>query len=122
MRKLGIYIILAALACSLPLLSGRDKGTVKYFRHLRMYKIHDLDFTYPVNPEDYKKINCYKVEYDTLGRIVNAVFLKNGKQAMDIYNELSNIEIEYLENNEKWYYKDLRGKSTIYNVELNVCA
>jgi hypothetical protein len=82
-----------------------------------MYKIHDLDFTYPVDPQDFKKINCYRVEYDENGLIIKAVFLKDGKPAMDIYNELSGIEIRYSENNEKWYYRDLEGKSTVYNVE-----
>jgi uncharacterized protein YuzE len=82
-----------------------------------MYKIHDPNFAYPVNPKDYKKINCYRVEYNEEGRIINAVFLKGGKPVMDVYNELSSIEIQYSDNNEKWFYRDVDGKSTVYNVE-----
>jgi hypothetical protein len=116
MKKLSIYIALA-LAGSLSLLACQEQGNVKYFRHLRMYKIHDLTFTYPVDPEDYKKINCYAVKYDENERVEGAVFLKDGEPALDVYNELSSIEIQYSENNEKWFYRDLAGKSVIYNAE-----
>jgi YD repeat-containing protein len=120
MKKLGICILLAALACSLPLLSGRDKGTVKYFRHLRIYKIHDLTFTYPVDPKDYKKINCYKVEYDEDGRIISAVYLINGERAFDSWNALSSIEIKYFNSIEKRKYKDLNGKSIDEYVDYEI--
>lgn len=116
MKKLGIYILLAALACSLPLLSGRDKGNVKYFRHLRMYKIHNLDFAYPVDPKDHKKINCFAVEYDDNNRIVNAVYLRQGQIGFDIDNNLSHINIIYLPDNEKWHVKRM-GEAYSKNVE-----
>jgi hypothetical protein len=96
MKRLGIYVLLAALACSPLLLSCKETGNVKYFRHLRLYKIHDLSFSYPVGPSDYKKINCYSVEYDEDKRVVKAVYLRDGKPSFDNFNGLNMTRISAL--------------------------
>jgi len=107
---LFILLVLAIAICAYP------KGNVKYYRHLRLYKIHDLAFSYPVSPDSFKEINCYAVEYDENERVVSAVYLREGKPAYDNLNELSSILIQYSKHNEKWYYKALDGESIYRNV------
>lgn len=118
MKKFGICILLAALACSPVQLFHKQKGNVKYFRHLRMFPSHNLNFTNPIDPKEFKNINCFAVNYDDNHRVIGAVFLKGGKPALDENTDLSSIEIQYFENNEKWFYRDLDGKSTFDIVEF----
>jgi len=91
MKKFGICILLVAFACSSTLLFHKEKGEVKYYRHLNMSKIHDLAFTYPIDPKDYKNINCFAVEYDNNNRVEKVVYLRRGKRAYDYNNEISSI-------------------------------
>ncbi|MEE9117018.1 MAG: hypothetical protein V3U02_00300 [Calditrichia bacterium] len=118
MKKLRVCLfILSVLAISL---SCSQEDNVKYYRHLRLYKIHDLAFSYPIDAEDHKKITCYAVRLDENGRIVDVVYLRKGKPAFDRYNEISTISIEYSKNSEKRYYRDVDGKSIYKNVDYKL--
>lgn len=110
-------LIYAAMVLLLIIYCGQA-GRVEYYRHLRAYKIDDPTFSYSVPPEEHRNTNCFEVTYDSNDRIIKAVYLRDGRAAVDPVNGLSRIEIKYHENKERLYEKDIEGESVHGDIDF----
>jgi hypothetical protein len=104
-------VIFLCIALSLGIFSNISaQNQTKYFRELYIEnKRSELKGRLLVDKSLAKYINCYKVKYDNIGRMISIEYLVRGKLSDNSVLKSSQIRFEYKQNTEKRRFLDKLG-------------
>jgi len=90
----------------------------QFYRQVGTTGIRHFVLQYPVATDLAQSVNCYRVERDTNGRIIEVVYIKDGKPAFNPVFHYSKLLIVYTDSSEIWRLLDLEGKPSIRQPDM----
>jgi hypothetical protein len=92
--------------------------SAKYYRSVSTKGIKEFVLQGPVSPYMADRVNCFRITSDTLGRIVEVVYLKDGKPAIHPTFHYGRLTIKCSDTSEVWQMLDLNDKPSFPRPEM----
>jgi YD repeat-containing protein len=110
--------ITAFIAISMTFCHCSNAENVQYYREINTRGFRDFIMQCRIESNLALTVNCFRVRSDTLGRVVEVVYFKDGKPAFNPVYNYNKLTIEYTDSSDVWRLMDLDSKPSFTQANL----